>query len=254
MLAQPSQPSQPRKGRLMTVKEQIDIEALLYRAYAQHRIDRAVGRDGSQALWSMLGLSFPVMATANYGERVDTSLHGALVAARMGHAEAAAGDPLLALHDRVLALGDMWFAWRGEEVVVWDRHNAAEAGCEIVQAAGAWWLEQAGRPIERMQQAGVMALVIQHARAGTRPDVHLDWRAAPGRRAASGSQADGWGRRRRTVALSQQDVQQARALYHAWRCALVLLQAECEGLLPGLMVTGPAAEAAPWLAVIDEMA
>ena len=66
--------------------------------------------------------------------------------------------------NNVLALADMWFAWRGDDVVVWDRETAAAEGCEIVKQPGGWWLVSAGRAVERLEQAGVMALVIQHGK------------------------------------------------------------------------------------------
>lgn len=223
--------------------EQIDIEALLYRAYAVKRIDKAVGQSGRQSLWQMLGLAYPVLATPSYAECVDTSSAGALVAARARRAVTVAADPLLVLHDRVLALGDMWFAWAGDEIELWDRETAAQAGCEIAGANGSWWLERCGAPVARLSQAGVMALVIQHARAGSRPEVHEGWRPGRARKARAGRMQSG--------ALRADEVQLDRASYHAWRCALVLLQAECEGLLNSYRVTGPLAPVAPWLDVSD---
>lgn len=254
MLARPSQPSQPRKGRQMSVKEAIDIEALLYRAYAQQQIDRAVGRKGSSVLANLIGLpSAPVMAQSAWQERVDTSAPGARLAARASAAGAVA-DPLLALHDHVLGLADMWFAWRGEDVVVWDRETATEQNCAIDKQAGGWWLISEGRAIERLEQAGVMALVIQHARAGSRPEIHADWRKRRGRPAADAAACDHRGRRRKGEAISLTELQHARAIYHAWRSALVLLQAQCEGQIAGYEITGPLAPAAPWLGVSDAAA
>ena len=90
-----------------------------------------------------------------------------------------------------------------------------------------------------------MALVIQHARAGSRPEVHAGWHRGAVRKSRAG--------RAKAGALRQDEVQLDRAAYHAWRCALVLLQAECDGVLPGYAVTGPLAPAAPWLDVSDAM-
>lgn len=235
----------------MAVKETIDIEALLYRAYAVHRIDRAVGRNGEISLKAMLGLASPSgYASPSYAERVDTSAPGSKLAAR-AKAATIASDPLLALHDRVLALADLWFAWEGDDVVLWDSAAAEQAGFTIGKAGGDWWLEREGRPVARLEQAGVMGLVIQHARDGSRPEVHLDWRKRAGRRPADQAAHDHRGRRRKGEAVRLREVQYDRALYHAWRCALVLLQAELDGEMEGYLITGPLAPAAPWLAVSD---
>lgn len=232
----------------MTAKETIDIEALLYRAYAQYRIDRLVGRGGEHALKAMLGMpASPVMSSPSWQPRVDTSAPGSRLAA-LASAASAAPDPLTILHDRVLALGDLWFAYAGDDVALWDSAAAAAAGCRIGQVGGEWWLLRGHVMVERLEQAGVMALVIQHGRQGTRPEVHAGWRRGRGVRSADGQAHDHRGRRRaRGAALAQREVQYDRALYHAWRCALVLLQAECEGMMPGYEVSGPVAPAAPWL-------
>lgn len=238
----------------MTAKEQIDIEALLFRAYAQQQVDRAVGRKGASALANLIGLpASPVLAQSAWQERVDTSAPGAKLAA-LASAAGAVADPLLALHDHVLALGDMWFSLQGDDVAVWDKASAAAEGCEIIKQGAEWWLVRYGRALERLEQAGVMALVIQHARSGSRPDIHADWRKRRGRPATDAAARDPRGRRRKGEAVSQAEVQYARASYHAWRSALALLQAQCDGQLEGYLITGPIAPAAPWLAVSDAAA
>lgn len=235
----------------MAAKETIDIEALLYRAYAQFRVDRVAGRTKSSALWDLLGMpNAPALSQPDWQPRVDTSAPGSRLAARATRATAMPDD-LLALHDRVLALADMWFAIEGDDVAVWDQPLAAQAGCAIDKGADGWWLVRAGAPLTRLEQAGVMALVIQHARDGSRPDVHPDFVRRAGRRPADAAAHDHRGRRRKGEAVSQREVQHDRACYHAWRCALALLAAECEGLLDGFIVTGPVAPAAPWLDVSD---
>lgn len=231
----------------MGVKETIDIEALLYRAYAQYRVDKV----GGSAAARMIGLAgAPVLAQGQWQERVDSSAPGSRLAARASEV-AAMPDDLLALHDRVLALADLWFAIDGDDVSVWDRASAADAGYAIDKGADGWWLIRAGVPVTRLDQAGVMVLVIQHARDGSRPDVHPDFSKRAGRRPADAAAHDHRGRRRKGQAVSQREVQHDRACYHAWRCALALLAAECEGLLDDFRVTGPAAPAAPWLRVSD---
>lgn len=232
------------------MKETIDIEALLWRAYAQMRVDKV----GGSAAARMIGL--PVQrgfAMPSYAERVDTSAPGSRLAAAARHA-AGLPDDMLALHDMVLALGDNWFAWEGGELALWDQASAAAAGCEIGRAGAEWWLLRDGRGVVHLEQAGVMALVIQHARDGSRPDVHLDWKPGRGRRAADGLAHDHRGRRRKGEPVSQAEVQLSRAAYHAWRAALALLVAQCEGAMSQYRVTGPVAEAAPWLAVRDAAA
>ncbi|CAN7317746.1 hypothetical protein LJR009_001609 [Bosea sp. LjRoot9] len=229
----------------MAMKETIDIEALLYRAYAQYRVDKV----GQGAAARMIGLAgAPVLSQPSWQPRVDTSAPGSRLAARASEVSSVPDD-LLALHDRVLALADLWFAWAGDDVAVWDKATAAEVGCTIEKAADAWWLVRNGEPVERLEQAGVMVLVIQHARDGTRPDVHPDYSKRVGRRPADAAAHDHRGRRRKGEPVSQREVQHDRACYHAWRCALTLLQIESEGMLDSYRVTGPLAPAAPWLAV-----
>ncbi len=233
-------------------KEIIDIEALLHRAYAQYRVEKV----GGSAAGRMIGRPRPIgFATPSYAERVDTSAPGSRLAA-MAKAASSVPDDILALHDHVLALGEMWLAWYGDEVGIWDRQSAAQAGYIVAQAAGRWWLEPiSGEALpSEIEQVGVMALVVQHAREGTRPDWHPGWAPKKGRPARDGAERDARGRRRKGEAVPLRDMQADRAAYHAWRCALVLLQAQMEGQSRLVDVTGPAAPAAPWLEASDAAA
>lgn len=228
----------------MGMKEQIDIEALLVWAYRNQCVDRA--QVGFKPRGPNGSISNALAQHMALGTRVDTS----------GYAARALGDrtppDALIIHDHVLALGDMWIEWDGEDVRLWDAASAAEAGCEIGKAGGDWLLTRDGRMQARLDQAGAMALVIQHGREATRPDWCEGWKRAGGRPASDAAERDVRGRkRRRGEGISQREVQYQRALYHVWRSAMALLALQLDGVLAGYVVSGPAAPEAPWLSVSD---
>lgn len=108
------------------------------------------------------------LAFMQLGCRVDSSGAAALV---MG---ARAADDAMTLHDAVLGLDEIWL---DDEAGVWTRERATGAGFEIARHQRAWWLVGQGLKVP-LHAAGVMALVIIHAKNGTRPEFHPDWRAS----------------------------------------------------------------------------
>lgn len=246
MLAQPSQPSQPREGRQMSVKEAIDIEALLEWAYRQQCVDKQVAvlapRGPSGSISGSLGQYVAL------GTRVDNS--GAAARA-MGLKVA---DDAMIVHDAVLSAGEMWIEWkRDDEVEIWDRQRAAEAGQDIVKLNGEWLR----RPIcpngrvaafgIRIEQAATVALLITNAKTGSRPDWFEGWSAPEGRAANDCLPTDRWGRRRkRSENASVEDVMHGRAIYAVWRAALALLALDLDGALQRYRVEGPRAPESPW--------
>lgn len=235
----------------MATKEIIDIEALLHRAYAQHRVDRVtpqamlgLRRQGPSA--SLVG----AMQAVALGTIVDNSG----VAARMIGQQtmmAATPDDMLIVHDHVMALAE----WVIEGVHtaaprVWRADEIASRGWLIETTAQGQWLV---RPGEGAKGADTWApltnpylsvLVIEHARAGTRPDdLGVSERAR---------RRNPWRPTREDLA-ERGDIAMARAIYSAWHAALGVLAAELNGALARHSVTGPAAPSAPWnrVAVID---
>lgn len=223
-------------------KERIDIEALLEWAYRTQCVDRQT------AAFSPRGpSSSPAGSLAQYitlGTRVDTPSFAA-----RAHGLRTPDDADV-IHGAVLGLDRLWLQWRaGGDVTVWDRDAAEAAGLEIVLAHGHAELRSrraSAALIAPLETVHLSPLVILHARAGTRPDCHLDWRAPVGARAADGAARDRRGRLRRGSALDFELVAHARALYAVWRASLGVLAAALDGELDGFVVTGPAAPDSPW--------
>jgi hypothetical protein len=228
------------------MKEIIDIEALLHRAYAQYRVDRVTPQ-------SLLGLArlgpggslVGAMQAVALGTIVDNS--GA--AARMiglQTMQAATPDDMLVVHDHVLALAD----WLIEEAhssapQVWRRDEIASRGWFVEETAHGLWLVRPGEGQKgtdtraSLTNPYLVALVIEHARAGTRPDdlgVSERARQTVARR----------GRPDRAALAERGDVMLARAVYATWHASLGVLAAELNGALVKHRVTGPAAAAEPW--------
>lgn len=230
----------------MTGKETIDIEALLHRAYGQYRVDRVTPQ-------SILGLArlgpggslVGAMQAVALGTIVDNS--GA--AARMLGAQSAAvatPDDMLVVHDHVLVLAD-WLIEeaRSDEPQVWRRAEIAANGWRVEETAQGLWLVRPGEGVKggdawaALTNPYLMALVIEHARAGSRPDdlgVSERARRTTVRR----------GRPDRAMLAERGDVMLARAVYATWHAALGVLAAELDGVLTKHRVIGPAAVADPW--------
>ncbi|PIK69811.1 hypothetical protein CS379_27950 [Methylobacterium frigidaeris] len=241
----------------------MDIEALLVRAYREKRVDR-YGQDGRQAGAVALGLgSGPRAPGSQLGgpERVDTSSYAANSAARTREAFlrlAGTADGLLALHDAVLALPDMYVEYgAGADFLVWDAETAERHG-EVITLKGGKASIQAtrrrgGRGEGRNDRVPVglprplttlptSVLIITHGREASRPDVmdaSLRRRPVyrPGTRDVAGFEF---------VADAPLDVVAfERARYAAWHAALGMLAAARAGC-PEFAVTGPAAPLTIW--------
>ena len=223
-------------------KEQIDIERLLEWAYRVQCVDRHCAAFTPQGPSASPAGSLGQYAAL--GTRVDNSSFAARAAGfRMP-------DDAMIIHDAVLALDEMWIEWRGGgEVDIWDRARAAQEGQSISQLHGDWVREPiiatgGVRPLPvRLEQAGVMALVIIHAKAGTQPDYHPDWQAPRGRPPVHALDRKG----KKQEGMSVETVMHARACYLVWRAALALLAAQLDGALAGYHVSGPSASEAPWV-------
>lgn len=224
----------------MTVKEPIDIEALLYRAYAQYRVDRVT----PQAVLGMRrvmpsGSLVGAMQAVALGTIVDNSG----VAAQMLGAQSmalATPDDMLVVHDHVLALEE-WLieAARSDAPCVWRREEIASRGWLVEETARGLWLVRPGEGAKgadlwaELTHPHLSVTVIEHARAGTRPD-HGEARKA------------GRGRPDAAALAERGDVMLSRALYAAWHGCLRVIAAELSGVLTKHAVTGPVAPSAPW--------
>lgn len=226
----------------MATKEIIDIEALLHRAYAQYRVDRVTPQN-------VLGLARMKPAGSLVGAMqavaLGTIVDNASAASRMIGLQtmcAATPDDMLTVHDHVLALAD----WRienprGPAPMAWRLSEIDARGWHVEEtAAGAFLVRHARRGADGAMRTPLvdpylLVTVIEHARAGTRPEVDEAPRAGRGRPDAKALAARG-------------DVMLGRALYAAWHAALGSLAADlgAEGVLSRHQVTGPIAPATPW--------
>ena len=212
----------------MVFKQEMDIEALLHWAYAKQCVDKVAATQFTPRGPSG-DANGAALAFMQLGCRVDSS--GA--AARVMGARAA--DDAMMLHDAVLGLEEIWL---DDEAGVWTRERAEGAGFEIARHQRAWWMVGQGLKVP-LHPAGVMALVIIHAKNGTRPEFHPDWRPRRGRR------ADRYGYA--CQPLSANMVAMHRAEYTVWRAALVYLAEVLKDGLAKHAPLPPQAPEAPWL-------
>lgn len=220
------------------MKERMDIEALLEWAYRRQCVDRVASArftprgpsgDANGAAVQMMVLGCRVQ-TSTYAEKV------------LG---ATAPDDALVIHDTVLALGEMWI---DEQAGLWTRERAAGIGMSIEWHGGAWWLACAGMGRSPLSQACTAALVIQHAKSGSRPEWCKGWVAPRGAVAADATGRDQRGRKRREYqGLGREEVAHYRATYEVWHAALVALAGLLRDALTDHEVIGPAASPEPWL-------
>lgn len=227
----------------MTAKETIGIEALLHRAYAQHRVDKVtpaavLGLPRFRPNGSLVG----AMQALQLGTIIDNSGPAAKMLGFQTMA-AATPDDMLVVHDHVLGLSE-WLieGAQGDEPRAWTRREIAAQGWRIEDAATGLWLV---RPVEpragevsrdawsRLHDPYLTALVIEHARNGSRPDHGGDIPVTRGR--------PGEG-----VRAERAGVMLARSVYATWHAALGLLAMALDGALVKHQVTGPIAPSAPW--------
>jgi hypothetical protein len=220
----------------MPAKVQIDIEALLDWAYRLQRVDKQIAAFSPRG--PNISPSASVAQLLTLGTRIDNSGFAArALSIRLP-------DDASIVHDAVLSLGDMWLEWSDlDQVEIWDKERMEREHQIIEKVSGAWWrypihwANPQGKAPVRVEQACTAALIIIHARAGTRPECYDDW-AGP----VSGKAP----RKPRGECVSIDEVMHARAVYLVWREALAFLAAELDGALREFDVTGPDALAEPW--------
>lgn len=220
-------------------KETIGIEALLHRAYGQYRVDRVTPE-------AVLGMPrfkpSASLAGAMQALQLGTIIDNSGVAARMlGQQTMAVATPddLLVVHDHVLGLSS-WLIEGAEtgEPQVWKRGEIAENGWRIEDAATGLWLVRSGEEgaadgWSRLHDPFLTALVIEHARNGTRPDHGGPLPVVRGRP----SEAE---RAQRAAVML------ARAVYATWHAAIGLLAVILDEELTKHHVLGPVSLQAPW--------
>lgn len=219
------------------MKESIDIENLLEWAYRRQCVDRVAASrfsprgpsgDANGAAVQMMML----------GCRVDTSTHAEKV---LG---AVAPDDALVVHDTVLALGAFFL---DDAAGVWDAQRAAAIGFTLARSRTGWWLRGPDGQGAPLTPVALPALVIIHAKAGTRPDWCEGWRNPGAAAARDAGDRDRWGRKRKALdVLSADDVAYRRAEYRLWHAALVLLAETLAGQLDQHEVKSPLADPEPW--------
>ena len=213
-------------------KMEIEIEAMLHWAYARQCVDRV-----ASARFTPRGPSGSTNGAAvqmlELGCRVDNATHAEKI---LG---AKTPDDAMVLHDAVLALEDMWL---DDEAGLWTRERAARAGLAIERKNGRWWL-CADAQAAPLHCAHVPALIVIHAKAGTRPECFAGWKAPRGRPAKDGAAlTEG-----NVEAISAAGVAMARAEYAVWCAALVFLAASLADAFEQHAPLPPVAPAAPWL-------
>jgi hypothetical protein len=217
-------------------KTQIDIEQLLDWAYRVQRVDRQIAAFSPRG--PSISPSASVAQLLTLGTRVDTSGFAArALSVRLP-------DDASIVHDAVLSLGDMWLEWSElDQVEIWDKERLEREHQVIENRSGAWWRYPVywAAPVTtlpvRVEQACTAALIIIHARAGTRPECYDDWSAPDAGKAP---------RKALGECVSIDEVMHARAVYLVWREALAFLAAELDGALQEFEVVGPDAPAEPW--------
>lgn len=219
-------------------KETIGIEALLYRAYAQYRVDKVtpaavLGMPRFKPNGSLVG----AMQVLQLGTIIDNSGPAAKMLGFQTMA-AATPDDLLVVHDHVLALSE-WLI-EGAETdapIAWKRVEIAEQGWRVEDAATGLWLVRPGREPDshwsRLHDPYLTALVIEHARNGSRPD-------------HGGPMPSYRGRPSEAVRAERAGIMLARSVYATWHAALGLLAVALDGVLLKHAVSGPVSPATPW--------
>lgn len=241
--------------------DRIDIEAALNWAFGVVRID---DRIGALARYGIEGRSVEAMRVlAEIGLPRGPRYRGAgevlagyavlgisgggsgggAVLARPS-AGAAEERDALAIHDAVLGLGDIWFEESEDGIVMWDAESIAEAGHRLHRRgagrSGAVWLETCEGGWVQLSDPGILALVVHHARLGSRPSWGEDYG-----RVLQGRTTDGRFSRQTDADLWAQVVWH-RTVYTVWHRALADIAARLDGQLVAMAVEGPVAEAQPW--------
>lgn len=226
-------------------REDIDIEALLVRAYFEKRIDRL---GDCVATLAALGMAKGPKAPASImggGEKVDTSSYATRMAAQMRELELRlrrAPSALLTLHDAVLALPDFYAEISGFDFVVWDMETAARLGHRITPDRDRPTIvAEAGGEPRALTRIVTATLMVVQGREAQPPEV-AEVEIARMRPVYGGEHRKVMGHVPEYI-VSPIEVAYDRARYAVWHCALGMLS----GLdLPGYRITGPRAPATPW--------
>ena len=222
------------------MKATIDIEALLVWAYRNQCVDRMAGQ--MDAVYRGEG---PTMRSASsvlanqiaLGCRVDSQPR------QVAFLGAKAPDDALVVHDAVLALGDVFVELGARDYTLWDHSLAEREGASIDDcAAGGWLLTRPDAAPARLERIVLTVELIRHAKAADRPDVYADWSI--------------WGDGRlhhketrgadRGLGVAVRDVLRARAVYGAWRLAMLVLAADLREALTKWEPMAPAVPESPW--------
>lgn len=223
----------------MTTKERIDIEELLHWAYQRQKIDRvAASRDTSTgpncAPW--VAASERLL---KLGTRIDNPTPPGMFAACVP-------EDAEIIHDHVLALDAMFI---DDEGGIWTRDRLAQVGASLVQdKAKRFWMEISGARAP-LSCCYLGALLIIHAKNGSRPEWCEGWQASGARDAGALDRGarDVRGRMRKGGReFTAEDVAFYRAEYACWRAALALLAAQLDGCLKDFEPLPPAVAAHPW--------
>lgn len=227
----------------MATKERIDIEELLRWAYQRQRVDRvAAVRDAafnqaggsSSAPWVKAGERL-----LKLGTRIDNSTPPTMF-------DPKAPEDAEIIHDTVLKLDEMFI---DDEGGVWTRERIEGAGASLVQdKAKRFWMEIAGA-VAPLTPTRIGALLIIHAKNGSRPEWCEGWSAAGARDAGAADRGarDDWGRKRRSAReYTAEDVAFYRAEYQCWHAALAVLAVQLATCLRDFEPVQPSAPAAPW--------
>jgi len=231
----------------MSVKQPIDIEALLSWAYREQCVDRMC------AGFTPKGPSAsPANNLAQYltlGTRVDSPNYAARI---IGSGNVA--DDALAVHDAVLALDDVFIEWETDSrLKLWTHEAAVDEGFSICERNGGngrtYWKHNREMQAEcRLDFIGVSMLMITHGRADDRPEWHEGWKPVKGRKPIRrGKTKDRWGRTLKSRMVDDYTVARDRGVYRVWWWALELLAAQLSDELDRFTITGPAAVSDPWM-------
>ena len=243
------------------MKQAIDVEDALQWAFGVVRVDDRIGAlaargiDGrSPAAMAVIDeIGLPRAPGSRSGSDVlagyavlGVSVGGGAVGVARPRGSAADVEErnAVAIHDAVLGLGEIWVEEAAEGSVLWDAETVAEAGFRLHRPVGKGacgvWLEKGQGAWVRLGDPGILALVIGHARAGTRPGWGEDYG-----RVLKGRDLGG-----RFAKRTDEDLWEAivwhRTVYTVWHRALADVAARLADGLEEWVVTGPAAEAEPW--------
>ena len=220
----------------MAMKERIDIEELLLWAYQRQKIDRVARepKGGGCAPWVAAGERL-----LKLGTRIDNPTPPSMFAAKVP-------EDAEIIHDAVLALDEMFI---DDEGGIWTRERIEGAGASLVRdKAKRFWMDIAGSRAP-LTCAHLGALVIIHAKNGSRPEWCEGWSAAGARDtcAADRGVRDVRGRMRKGGRdFTAEDVAFYRAEYQCWHAALCVLAAQLAECLRDFEPIQPSAPVSPW--------